>query len=148
MSAKDGGGARLSASCCLYARPHRLFPARVLGVTPGLPPPPPPPPAPSAPAAERPAHPSRKQNGGGASPYPTRREPFSTSWRGRHATENAIPLRRKGTPQGTAGSPLSFCLSAALLPFLKVLCSRKRGRRCLPSRQGSPQGVGKSGLSL
>lgn len=83
MFARDGGGARPGASCRRSARPHRLFPTRMLGVTPG---PPPPPPAPSASPnspAQRPAHPSRKQNGGGASHNPTRREPFSTRRRGR-----------------------------------------------------------------
>lgn len=146
MSAKDGGGARPGTSCRGSARPQRLFPARVVGATPGLrrrrllpPLQPPPPDFP----AQRPAHPSRKQNGGRASPIPTRREPFSTRWRGRCGAEKALLLcRRRDTARGSRS--LLFCsFSSASLAFRRCSEAVKAGKTASHRSRGPPKELGK-----
>lgn len=104
-----GGWGRRPQRCLLpsLSPPSPSLPGTSARRDPGSPPSP----APSAPPdspAQRPAHPSRKQNGGGDSPIPARREPFSTSWRGRCGAENAPLLHQRGTPQGTVESPIFF----------------------------------------
>lgn len=105
MFAEDGLGPPRCRSAC----PHRSCPVPALGLTAGLRrrrPPPQPPPAPRA----GPAHPSRKQNGGGPSPFRLGAN-HSAPLGGRTAERRTRSCTaEEATPRGTAG--ISFFRSS------------------------------------
>lgn len=87
------------------SRPHRLLPARRLGATPGLR-------RLLLPTSGRhtelgaePRSPLTKQNGGGATPSPSRREPFGTERRGR-VEKNSHP---SPVGEGAEQRTLKYC---------------------------------------
>lgn len=89
------------------------------------------------PWAQRPAHPSRKQNGGGASPYPTRREPLGRGGGEARSRERGPSPPERDTARDRRESPVFLPLSR-LTGRSEGALQREKGVRLPPPRSRDP----------
>lgn len=145
MFAEGGGGARSGASCRRSARPHRLCPARVLGVTLGLRrlPPLQPPQTPST----APRSPLTQTKWRRRLPHPGPARTIQHQLEGEMRSRERAPAPSERNTASDSRESNFFQLLKCSWAHLKVLGRREGGRLLLPSPQGSPQRLGKSGYS-